>query len=39
LISSQPELPNNIDNFDDNEEEEEDLPHLPVKSEETTYMC
>ena len=41
LIASHLELPNDIDNFDDNEheEEEEDLSPMPVESEETDYTC
>ena len=41
LISSQPKLPNDIDDFDDNENEEDDddLSPVLVESEEADYTC
>ena len=41
LIPSRHELLDDIDDFDDNENEEDDddLSQVPIKSDETNYMC
>ena len=41
LVPSHPQFPNDIDNFDDNENEDDDndLSPMLVKSEEADYTC